>query len=86
MDSHNGRDRGVHPDSKMTGGGHANSPAGALAANPAATGIVNFTFNPLYHKDATTPSGQAKFTFRSAGLAFDSTALDWLVVANACFL
>jgi FtsP/CotA-like multicopper oxidase with cupredoxin domain len=72
-----------NPDSKMTGGGHANSPAGALAANPAATGTVNFTFNPLYHKDATTPSGQARFTFRSAGLAFDSTALDWLVVTGS---
>jgi hypothetical protein len=72
-----------NPDSKMTGGGHADSPAGALAANPVATGTVKFNFNPLYHNGATTPSGQAKFTFQTAGLSFDSTALEWLVVVPA---
>jgi hypothetical protein len=32
--------------------------------------------------DAVTPGGQAKFTFGNAGLAFDSTALEWLVVTG----
>ena len=72
-----------NPDSKVTGGGTANSPAGALAADPLASGIANFNLNPLYHKGDTTPSGQAKFTFKSAGLAFDSTALEWLVVTGS---
>ena len=71
-----------NPDSKLTGGAHANSPLGALAVNPAATGQVQVNANPQYQKGATTPHGKAKFTFKTAGFDFDSSALEWLVVTG----
>jgi FtsP/CotA-like multicopper oxidase with cupredoxin domain len=72
-----------NPDSKLTGGAHANSPAGALAANPLTVGLVQVNANPQYRMGATVPSGQAKFNFKSAGLDFTSGALEWLVVTGS---
>jgi hypothetical protein len=71
-----------NPDSKMTGGGTANSPAGALVANPLATGVVQFEPDSQYLPRATTPSGKAKFTFRTQSFDFTSGALEWLVVTG----
>jgi hypothetical protein len=71
-----------NPDSKLTGGAHASSPAGALASNPFTVGQVQLNANPQYQKLATTPSGQANFTFNAAGLKFSATALEWLVVTG----
>jgi hypothetical protein len=39
------------PDSKITGGGWFNSPAGALASDPKFTGKANFSFNAQYNHD-----------------------------------
>jgi FtsP/CotA-like multicopper oxidase with cupredoxin domain len=71
-----------NPASKLTGGAHAVSPLGALAANPAATGQVQLNANPQYQNGATTPRGQGRFAFKDVGLAFDSTGLEWLVVTG----
>jgi len=71
-----------NPDSKMTGGGTANSPAGALVANPLATGVAQFEPNAQYLPRATTPSGKAKFTLRTQSFDFTSGALEWLVVTD----
>jgi FtsP/CotA-like multicopper oxidase with cupredoxin domain len=71
-----------NPDSKMTGGGIANSPLGALVSNPAAVGTGQFEFNPNYLPRATIPSGKARFAFRSGGLDFTSNLLEWLVVTG----
>ena len=70
------------PDSKVTGGGYLASPAGALAANPAAMGQANFTLNPQYQNGATVPTGTAKFRFDAGGFLFESTSLEWLVVTQ----
>jgi hypothetical protein len=71
-----------NPASKLTGGAHAGSPLGALAADPSASGRVQLNANPQYQKGATTPRGQGKFTFKNVGLAFDSSDLEWLVVTG----
>jgi hypothetical protein len=72
-----------NPNSKVTGGGTMQSPAGAVVANPLVSGRAQFNLNPQYHKGDTTPSGKAKFTFKNAGLDFDSTILEWLVVTGS---
>jgi FtsP/CotA-like multicopper oxidase with cupredoxin domain len=71
-----------NPDSKVTAGGSIVSHPGAYVPTPLVSGPAHFNLNPQYHMDAVTPGGQAKFTFGNAGLAFDSTALEWLVVTG----
>jgi len=71
-----------NPASKVTGGGTLQSPAGALVANPLISGPAQFDLNPQYLQQDTIPSGKAKFTFKNAGLDFDSTTLEWLVVTG----
>jgi hypothetical protein len=67
----------------VTGSGWVQSPAGAYAPNPAATGTAYFGFVSKYQKGATQPVGTTGFEFAAAGLAFRSTAYEWLVVAGA---
>ncbi|WP_089205283.1 PKD domain-containing protein [Streptosporangium subroseum] len=67
-----------------TAGGHLPSPAGALTANPSATGKGHFQFNPKYHPHDEGPAPRnGKVQFRIDGVPFDlsSAELQWLVVA-----
>ena len=66
----------------VTGGGVLESPAGALKADPAATGQANFAFVSRYAKGATAPTGTTSFRFRAGGLELESTAYQWLVVSG----
>lgn len=67
----------------VTGGGWIVSPAGAYTADPLLTGTATFGFSTKYHNGQTTPSSGTTFSFDVAGLAFDSTSYDWLVVSGA---
>ncbi|MFI6483580.1 PKD domain-containing protein [Nonomuraea sp. NPDC050663] len=72
------------PDAgSATAGGFIDSPAGALTADPAATGKAHFTFNPKYHKqdDGPAPSGgKVAFRLDGSGFSLTSRTLEWLVV------
>ena len=70
-----------NPASKVTGGGTMPSPAGALVANPLISGPAQFNLNPQYLQQDTIPSGKATFTFKNAGLDFDSTILNIVFLA-----
>jgi hypothetical protein len=67
----------------VTGGGWIASPAGAYAADPSVAGKATFGFVSKYRKGQTVPTGETQFQFRAAGMDFQSTAYDWLVVAGA---
>jgi hypothetical protein len=67
----------------ITGGGWIMSPAGAYVANPSLTGKANFGFVSKYPRGATVPTGNTEFQFQTAGLNFNSTVYDWLVVSGA---
>jgi hypothetical protein len=70
----------------VTGGGWIASPAGACrwtAACEGAVGKATFGFVSKYRPGAAVPTGQTEFHFKAGGLAFQSTAYDWLVVAGA---
>lgn len=68
-------------DSKVTGGGWINSPAGAVVSNPALIGKATFTVNSKYQKGENTPQGSTKL--KTDGMDFNSTSYDWLVVARS---
>ena len=54
-----------------------------LLADPALTGKATFGFVTKYVKGATLPSGKTEFVFHAAGLNFQSTSYQWLVIAGA---
>jgi hypothetical protein len=66
----------------VTGGGWFNSPVGAYEPAIELTGKANFGFVSRYQKGKTTPSGETEFQFRAAGVTFQSTSYDWLVIAG----
>jgi probable HAF family extracellular repeat protein len=66
----------------VTGGGWFNSPAGAYEPSPELSGKANFGFVSRYQKGKTVPSGETEFQFRAAGITFQSTAYEWLVIAG----
>lgn len=72
-------------DGFVTAGGWINSPEGAYVDDPALTGKVVFGFVTKYQEEGstTTPSGKTKFYFKGAGLNFESTGHQWLVVSGA---
>jgi hypothetical protein len=67
----------------VTGGGWVLSPEGAYALDPNLTGRATFGFVAKYVKGASTPIGQTQFQFQVAGLRFQSSTYDWLVVAGS---
>jgi len=67
----------------VTGGGWADSPAGALRSNPSVVGRVNFGFVSKYFGNATNPKGETEFDFRLAGFKFNALNFDYLVVSGA---
>jgi hypothetical protein len=66
----------------VTGGGWINSPAGAMPANPTATGRANFGFVSKYQNGKTVPTGDTQFQFQTGNLDFHSTSYDWLVISG----
>jgi PKD repeat protein len=66
----------------VTGGGWINSPAGAYTPDPELTGRANFGFVAKYKPGKIVPDGNTNFRFQTAGLHFESTSYDWLVVAG----
>jgi PKD repeat protein len=67
----------------VTGGGWIDSPAGAYLADPALAGKANFGFVAKYQKGANVPTGNTQFQFQAAGLNFQSTSYEWLVITGA---
>jgi alpha-tubulin suppressor-like RCC1 family protein len=67
----------------VTGGGWIASPAGAYAPIPALVGRASFGFVARYQKGANAPDGSTEFQFQVAGLVFQSTSYQWLVVAGS---
>ena len=67
----------------VTGGGWFDSPPGALATDPEASGKANFGYVAKYKKGKSTPDGQTAFQFQAGDLDFHSTSYDWLVLTGA---
>jgi PKD repeat protein len=66
----------------VTGSGWINSPVNAYAPDPIATGTAHFGFASRYQKGVTQPAGNTNFQFKGVGLAFNSTAYEWLVISG----
>lgn len=66
----------------VTGGGWITSPLGAYTPDPSLTGKATFGFVSKYQKGATFPTGNTQFQFHVAGMNFNSTSYDWLVIAG----
>ncbi len=67
----------------VTGGGWINSPAGAYTPDPTLSGKANFGFVSKYQKGTSIPAGNTQFQFQTAGLNFQSTSYEWLVISGA---
>lgn len=67
----------------VTGGGWIYSPAGACSADVTLEGKATFGFVSKYEKGATVPTGGTTFVFHAAGLEFESTSYQWLIVAGS---
>jgi hypothetical protein len=65
------------------GGGTFASPAGALTANPAATGKVSYGFTVNYFKGATLPKGETQFELKVGDFEFNALNFDYLSIAGA---
>lgn len=63
------------------GGGWFASPAGALVANPAATGKAGFGYAVNY-RNATNPKGETQFEFKVGDFEFNALNFDYLVVSG----
>jgi hypothetical protein len=66
----------------VTGSGGIDSPPGAFAGDPSLAGRAVFGFYSRYQRGAQAPTGRTGFLFRAAGLRFESTSYDWLVVTG----
>jgi alpha-tubulin suppressor-like RCC1 family protein len=67
----------------VTGGGWFDSLPGAYAPDPLASGRAHVGFVAKYQPGRSVPSGQTELQFATAGLAFRSTAYEWLVIGGA---
>jgi hypothetical protein len=65
-----------------SGGGWITSPAGSYSADPTLSGRAVFGFVSKYLKGAQAPSGRTQFEFQLAGLLFQSSSYEWLVVSG----
>ncbi len=66
----------------VTGGGWILSPPGAYLPDPQVTGKATFGFVAKYQQGSSTPSGQTRFQFSTAGFHFKATSYDALVVGG----
>ncbi|HEX6846083.1 MAG TPA: T9SS type A sorting domain-containing protein [Chitinophagaceae bacterium] len=65
------------------GGGYFNSPAGALTADPSATGKASYGFAMNYFKNSTYPKGETQFEFKVGDFEFNALNFDYLVISNS---
>lgn len=65
------------------GGGHFNSPAGALISNANATGKASYGFAMNYFKNSTYPKGETQFEFKVGEFEFNALNFDYLVISNS---
>lgn len=71
------------PDGKwVSGGGWFDSPQGAFVQMPGASGKASFGFVSRYQSGATLPIGSTRFHLNAAGLNFQSTSYEWLVISG----
>jgi hypothetical protein len=66
----------------LHGEGWFTSPRGACEANHALSGKLTFGFEAKYERNSNVPKGEMEFTFKTAGLEFESTSYQWLVVTS----
>ena len=66
----------------VAGGGWIDSPEGAFAQAPSLTGKANFAFVSKYQNGASVPTGNAQFQFNAAGLKFQSSSYEWMVISG----
>jgi len=66
----------------VTGGGWINSPEGAFTPIPTLSGRASFGFVSKYQTGASVPVGSTEFQFQAAGLNFESTSYDWMVISG----
>lgn len=64
------------PSGTVSGKGSIDSPAGAMADSPAATGQAKFSLSAKFAKGI--PAGQVAFDFKGGSLAFKSSSIDAL--------
>lgn len=64
---------------RLTGGGRADSPSGALVGSTA-SGTASFGLNARYPNGSTTPTGHVNFNFPAGDFHFRSTTYQVLVV------
>ena len=67
----------------VTGDGLIESPTGAYVPDDTLTGSTNFKFDSKYKKGQLIPSGKTLFEFKTAGLKFESTSYDRLVITGS---
>ncbi|GIV96799.1 MAG: hypothetical protein KatS3mg057_1456 [Herpetosiphonaceae bacterium] len=67
----------------VQGKGTVSSPAGALASDPAATGLVRFSFAARYRRASALPSDKTEILFSAGNLHFQSTSYRWLVASGS---
>jgi predicted extracellular nuclease len=67
---------------RVTGGGWVGSPAGAVASAPDAAGKAAFEVAARYAPDGSRVDGAFSLTLPAAGIALETTSLDWLVVRH----
>jgi CSLREA domain-containing protein len=66
----------------LNGEGWFTSPRGAYEANHALSGKLTFGLEAKYERNSNVPKGELEFTFKTAGLEFESTSYQWLVVTS----
>ena len=64
----------------MTGGGHIDSPAGALIADPTADGQGRTSASTRSTRTTARSTGRSTSTFHGTNFKFKSTTIDWIVV------
>ncbi|KAL7444670.1 hypothetical protein ACHAXM_009591 [Skeletonema potamos] len=67
----------------VTGEGYITSPLGAYAPDTSMMGPASFGFVSKYKKGKSVPNGNTYFNFQVAGLHFDSTSYNWLVITGS---
>ena len=65
------------------GGGYFESPRGALAGSPGATGKASYGFAMNYFKTSTYPKGETQFDFKVGTFEFNALNFDYLVINNS---
>ena len=66
----------------LTAGGNIDIAAGAVVADPTASGKATFSLNSKYPDGAVVPEGHLQFQLNAADFKFESETQQWLVVVG----